>query len=75
MAAGEPMQQLHDRQPVILPEAAYDAWLDPQTPAADAKALLTVRNLDRELQFLRVSRAVNSVKNQGPECVEAVKPI
>jgi len=62
---------MHDRQPVILDEAAYDAWLDPTTPPADAKALLS-RNVDGELQFRRVSRAVNSVKNQGAECVEPV---
>jgi putative SOS response-associated peptidase YedK len=75
MAAGEPMQQLHDRQPVVLAESAYDAWLNPDTPPAEAKALLTTANLDGELQFRRVSRAVNSVKNQGAECVEAVNPL
>ena len=58
---------------MILDEAAYDAWLDPATPAVEAKALLTARNLDRELQFRRVSRAVNSVKNQGVECIETSK--
>src|SRR5262245_51076476 len=31
--ATEPMRQLHDRQPIILEEAAYDDWLDPATPA------------------------------------------
>jgi putative SOS response-associated peptidase YedK len=74
MPAGEPMAKLHDRQPVILDEPAYDVWLDPATPAAEAKALLA-RNLDGELQFRRVSRAVNSVKNQGAECVEPVNPL
>jgi len=74
MPAGEPMAKLHDRQPVILDEAAYDAWLDAAMPAAEAKALLA-RNLDGELQFRRVSRAVNSVKNQGAECVEPVNPM
>jgi putative SOS response-associated peptidase YedK len=68
------MRQLHDRQPIILEEAAYDAWLDPATKPAGAKSLLG-RNLDGELQFRRVSRAVNSVKNQGAECVEPVNPL
>jgi hypothetical protein len=63
-----------DCQPVILEESAYDAWLDPQTPA-DANALLTTRNLDSELQFRRVSRAVDCVKNRGSECVEPVNPL
>jgi putative SOS response-associated peptidase YedK len=35
MPSGEPMAKLHDRQPVILAESDYDAWLDPETaPAA-----------------------------------------
>ena len=75
MPAGEPMQQLHDRQPVILEESVYDAWLAPATLPAEAKALLTEHNLDSELQCRRVSRAVNSVKNQGAECVEPVNPL
>ena len=33
-AAGEPMREIHDRQPVILEPGTYDAWLDPATPAA-----------------------------------------
>jgi putative SOS response-associated peptidase YedK len=72
--AGDPMRQLHDRQPVILDPDVYDTWLDPQTPAADAKALLN-RTLNAELHFRRVSRAVNNVKNQGAECVEPVNPV
>jgi putative SOS response-associated peptidase YedK len=38
MPAGEPITQLHDRQPAILAPQAYDAWLDPQTPATDARS-------------------------------------
>jgi putative SOS response-associated peptidase YedK len=74
MPAGEPMQQIHDRQPVILNPEVYDAWLDPGTPAAEAKSLLA-RNLDGELQFHRVSRTVNSVKNQGGDCIEPFNPL
>jgi putative SOS response-associated peptidase YedK len=59
---------------VIIEEAAYDAWLDPATSAEEAKALLA-QNLDSELQFRRVSRAVNCVKNQGAECAEPVNPL
>ena len=42
--------------------------MDPATPAKMAIELLA-RSLDGELQFQRVSRAVNSVKNQGAEPV------
>jgi putative SOS response-associated peptidase YedK len=58
------MNKLHDRQPIILDPAAYEAWLDPATPAKTAKDLLS-QSLDGQLQFRHVSRAVNSVKNQA----------
>ncbi|RUV57521.1 hypothetical protein EOA85_15850 [Mesorhizobium sp. M5C.F.Ca.IN.020.29.1.1] len=42
---GQPsMANLHDRQPIILDPAAYDAWLDPATPASAAKDLLRARS-------------------------------
>ena len=75
MAAGDPMQQIHDRQPVILDPSDYDAWLDPETSAADAKAMILAHNLDGDLQFHRVSRTVNSVKNQGGDCIEPINPL
>lgn len=59
MPAGEPVAQLHDRQPAILAPEAYDAWLDEATPADKVKPLLS-RNLDGELQFHRVDRSVNT---------------
>jgi putative SOS response-associated peptidase YedK len=59
MPAAEPMQQLHDRQPAILTPDAYDAWLNPETPADEVKQVLA-RNLDGALQFHRVDRKVNA---------------
>jgi putative SOS response-associated peptidase YedK len=53
------MKQLHDRQPIILDPAVYDAWLDPAVSVADAKGLLK-HDMDGDLQFYRVNRAVNS---------------
>ena len=38
-AAAEPMRQLHDRRPVILDPAVYDAWLDPATSKASSAAI------------------------------------
>ena len=59
MPAAEPMTQLHDRQPAILAPEAYNAWMDPATPAADVKPLLA-NTLDGDLQFHRVDRRVNA---------------
>jgi hypothetical protein len=37
--------------------------------------MIQAHNLDRELQFRRVSRPVNNVNNPRPECVEPVNPL
>lgn len=62
--AAEPMKDLHDRQPIILAPDAYDAWLDPATSIPDAKTLLK-NDLDGDLEFYRVSRAVNATRGAG----------
>jgi putative SOS response-associated peptidase YedK len=59
MPAADPMTPIHDRQPAILAPYAYDAWLDPDTPTAEVKPLLS-HNLDGDLQFYRVDRRVNA---------------
>jgi hypothetical protein len=48
---------------------------DPATPAPEAKSLLS-RNLDGDLQFYRVSRAVNATRGGAdtPDMVQQVEP-
>jgi putative SOS response-associated peptidase YedK len=64
------VRPIHDRMPVILPKAVEDFWLDP-----------AVEDHTRLLDFLQpypaaemaaytVSKLVNSVKNDSPECIE-----
>lgn len=77
--AEDPMSKLHDRQPYILDREVYDAWLDPETPPEDAKQLLH-ENLDGDLQFHRVSRAVNAStvekqRNDRSPMIEPVNPL
>ncbi|RWC39349.1 SOS response-associated peptidase family protein [Mesorhizobium sp.] len=38
------MANLHDRQPIILDPAAYDAWLDPATPTSACSGAISVAN-------------------------------
>ena len=63
---------IHDRMPVILPDDAYDLWLDPgfQKPD-DICDLLKPFDADLMRRFA-VSSRVNLVKNDDPECAEAV---
>jgi putative SOS response-associated peptidase YedK len=70
------MKQLHDRQPVILDPAVYDAWIDPATPVAEAKELLK-HDLDGSLQFHRVGREVNATRGGGDRAsmIEPMNPL
>lgn len=66
--AAEVVQPIHDRMPVILPPEAYDRWLAAGDPS-EVRDLLRPWTGD-ELEARRVSRSVNSVKNDGPELIE-----
>jgi putative SOS response-associated peptidase YedK len=60
---------VHDRMPVILAEADYAQWLDPASTADDLLPLLRPAPEDYLTSF-PVSRAVNVVNNNGPQCIE-----
>jgi putative SOS response-associated peptidase YedK len=62
--------EVHDRMPVILPEAEYEAWLNPATPVAVAHAMLGPFPAER-MRARRVSTKVNNVRYQDPDVLEA----
>lgn len=64
------LRLLHDRMPVIQAPADYAAWLG-EDAVRDVGELLAPYPSEA-LRAYRVSTAVNSVKNSGPECIEAV---
>jgi putative SOS response-associated peptidase YedK len=57
---------IHERSPVILPQADFARWLDPDASAREAHALLRPPP-DDLLEMVRVSRLVNNIRNDGPE--------
>jgi putative SOS response-associated peptidase YedK len=60
---------LHDRMPVIVPEAAWSTWLDPALDdPAELQGVLQP-NEDVDLRILAVSPLVNDVRNDGPELI------
>lgn len=72
-AAVAPIDQVHNRMPIVLSHRHYDAWLDPSTPVEDAKALLG-DNLGSTFEFHRVGRAVNSSRTgDDPSLTEPVE--
>jgi putative SOS response-associated peptidase YedK len=60
------MQPLHDRMPMLLlDETQQGRWLDPALPLAEVLDLLQTPP-DGVLKSYPVSKAVNSVRNNGP---------
>lgn len=68
-APNEKVAALHDRMPVILQPEAWDAWLDPGNTDVGSLAGLLVPVDAAELELFPVSKAVNDVRNDGPELI------
>src|SRR5262245_18530832 len=66
--ANDLVKRVHDRMPVILPRESYGEWLDPEPPEARLVCLLRPYPAD-EMRVVEVGPAVNSPKNDGPECL------
>ena len=64
---------IHDRMPVILPESAWDTWLDPDADSDTLRGLL-VPVPDDAIAIYPVSRLVNRADNDGPELVQPIEP-
>ena len=69
IAANPVMRQLHERMPVILEPGDWPGWLGEQP--GDPTALMRPAE-DHVLQLWPVSRAVNSVRNNGPELLDQI---
>ncbi|MEY2402922.1 MAG: hypothetical protein QOD38_473 [Acidimicrobiaceae bacterium] len=70
----EKVAEVHDRMPVMLPPSAWDEWLDPENDDLDTLGKLLVPAPASLLALHPVSRAVNNVRENGPELVEPVPP-
>ena len=68
----ELVRPIHDRMPVILPKEAEDFWLD--SAVEDHTRLLDLLQPYQasDMSAFPVSKLVNSVKNNSPECIEPV---
>jgi putative SOS response-associated peptidase YedK len=70
-AAG-PLAEIHDRMPLTISRSDWDRWLDPDAPI-DEGLLRGHGDLDK-IHIREVSLLVNSVRNNGPELLDAVEP-
>jgi len=63
------IESIHDRMPVILAKDVWETWLNPKSDYATLNTLFTPYPND-EMQMHTVSDKVNSVKNNGIECIK-----
>lgn len=63
---------VHDRMPVILPEASWDAWLDRENADAESLVQMLTPARDDVLDLYPVGPAVNRPQNHGPDLVERI---
>jgi putative SOS response-associated peptidase YedK len=70
-SANEFMQPIHDRMPVMLAPAAFEAWLDPRTEPASLSLLLNAAP-EEALEAFPVSRRVNRTENDDAKLLDPV---
>ncbi len=64
----EKIATLHERMPVILEEHQWDLWLDNRSSYRELNRLFEPLSSDK-VRYFRVSKLVNSVKNDSLECI------
>jgi putative SOS response-associated peptidase YedK len=73
-SANDLLSPIHERMPVVLPESAWPAWLDPANDDTDALRRLLVPAPDDIFEVWPVSAAVNKADNNTPDLVRPVPP-
>ncbi len=71
--ANRELESIHHRMPVILLPEQYDGWMDPETSSAPLKNTLRPSG-EGLLDHYEISKAVNSPKNNGAECIQPLLP-
>ena len=72
-AANRTVATLHERMPVILASADFDAWLDCRPGSAEGIMDLMRPAPDGLLEIVEVNRKLNNPRNEGPDVQEAVR--
>ena len=57
--------EVHDRQPLLLPQDRWETWLDPHTSLEDARNLMGASDLHRAMHAFAVDPAVGNVRNDS----------
>ena len=73
--ANEAMAPIHDRMPIMIPPAQWEAWLDPDTTDV-ADLLASIEAPPASLFAIHaVSTAVNNSRSSGAQLMDEVEPM
>jgi putative SOS response-associated peptidase YedK len=64
------LSELHDRMPVVVPEAGWATWMMPGPADISELFSLFEPNDEVDLRIVAVSRLVNDVRQDGPALIE-----
>ncbi len=67
------MAKIHERMPQIIPEELYDAWMNPSLTDFDKVMDMLKPIKSSSMQAHPVSKKVNTLAHNSPECIEPVK--
>ncbi len=70
--ATDDVGHIHNRMPMTVPQHAWTDWLDPHNNDVDAVRQLMAPPEPGSLESYPVSKAVNNVRNNGPELLESI---
>lgn len=71
-AAGDDMDGIHNRMPVVLEPDTWEVWLDPEPADRDELESLLHAGPTGTLVHHQVDAAVGNVRNNGPELIRTV---
>jgi putative SOS response-associated peptidase YedK len=74
VAANATIGALHDRMPAILPETAFDTWLDIKNVRDQEAAALLEPAPDDLLKIEELEPAINSSRAEGPQLQQLLRP-
>jgi putative SOS response-associated peptidase YedK len=74
-SANATVQPVHDRMPAILERSDWAVWLDPSNDDVGGLLSLLIPAEPGVVEMWRVSTAVNSARNDGPELVRPLSTL
>ena len=69
-SASETIREIHHRMPVILDQKFHEKWLNVEIQDPKKLEIILQKGLIHDMKYYPVSKLVNSVKNNDPNCMK-----